>query len=160
MYSEFLQHSVRIGGGNVLDFHEINVRLHFQPRKRRACSIHQIQGYFNLFCADESFQSLKAFHLSRSREMLRYSGYHRLLKYAGCVLIQSQSLLFLFSLYRELHMLSRACLVFCSINRKHSFLLLLLLLSPPGACPLSLLQGTFCTLQSSLRVDSHVFGEF
>ncbi|KAF4103031.1 hypothetical protein G5714_015914 [Onychostoma macrolepis] len=35
------------------------------------------------------------------------------------------------------HMLSRACLVFCSISRKQSFLLLLL--SPPGACPLSLL---------------------
>lgn len=63
----------------------------------------------------------------------------------------AESQLFLFSLYRVLHMLSRACLVFCRISRKQSFLLLLL--SPPGACPLSLLPGTFCKPQSTLRGD-------
>lgn len=75
-----------------------------------------------------------AFHLSFCIEMLIY---------LSSVLIHS--LLFLFSHCRVLHMLSRTGLVFCSVNRRH------LLLSPTGACPLSLLPGTIFTPQATLR---------
>jgi len=108
-----------------------------------------LKGYFTLFCKGELFQFLKALHLRSSIEMLMYSGYIIGFSDMQCPYSLSVFSVSAISHCRVLHMLSQACLVFCCINRKHSFHLLL---SPPGACPLSLLPGTFCT-QFTLRDD-------
>lgn len=75
-----MYYSLRIVGGNVLSCNKklITYDMHHTFLSR----------YFTLYCGSKSFKSLKALHLSCSTEMLRYSGYQRLLRYVGCVLIR------------------------------------------------------------------------